>query len=222
MTGPSSLRLAAWLLLAASPALLSMEVGPLSVSWAAAGGGLVLLGLGAIRLTRGRWLSAPFLMLLLSTAGMAAGLLIDGHLQGRETLSGLCLSVPGSFHANLLRHWDILRATHLAMLAGGMGTVAAIEARHHLASSVRCRKAVCGRMGFNLMCNGAMLGGMLLGSWLGPALASRFQWAWGMPSMISMMVVGMVWGMAGSMSLYRLAYALLDARPAGRPLRGPI
>lgn len=221
MIAPSALHIIAWSLLVGAPAFLSALVGVPSPTWAVLGGGMVLAGLGAIRLTRGRWLSAPFLMLLLSAAGMAVGLLIDRHLVGEVTLAGLCLAAPRSFSANLLRHWDILRWTHLAMLLGGMGTIAVIEVRHHLASSRHCRKAVCGRMGFNLMCNAAMLGGMLMGGWLGPGLASQFAWVWGMPAMISMMVAGMVWGMAGSMSLYRMAYAVLDARPAGRPLQGP-
>jgi hypothetical protein len=222
MSRSAALRILAWSLLVWSPALLSTMVGRPSPVWAAVGGGSVLAGLGAIRLTRGRWLSAPFLMLLLSVSGMAAGLLIDRHLVGAETLSALCLTAPRSFLANLLRHWDILRATHLAMLLGGLATVAVVEMRQRRMTTVRCRKAVCGRVGFNLMCNAAMLGGMLLGSWLGPAMAARFAWAWGMPSMISMMVAGMVWGMVGSMTLYRLAYALHDVRPAAHPARGPI
>lgn len=222
MHSSSVLRVIAWSFLVGSPAFLSALVGAPSPAWAALGGGLVLAGLAVIRLTRGRWLSAPFLMLLLSVLGMAVGLLIDRHLVGGDTLAGLCLTAPRSFLANLLRHWDILRSTHLSMLLGGMATIAVIEWRHHFSSSMRCRKAVCGRMGFNLMCNAAMLFGMLLGGWLGLGLASQFEWAWGMPAMIGMMVVGMVWGMAGSMSLYRMAYAFLDARPAVRPLRGPI
>lgn len=206
------LPMAAGAVLIAAPGLLAAEAGQLSAPWALAGGVLVALGLGAIRLSRRKWLSAPFLMLLLCTGGMAVGLAIDRQLVGAETLAGLCLNAPSTFLANLLRHWDVLRATHIAMLVGGAVTIPVVEMRSRANPAARCGKAVCGRAAFNLMCNAAMLIGMLTGSWFGPSLALGLGIGWGMPAMTTMMVAGMVWGMAASMTAYRLGFALKDRR----------
>lgn len=207
-------RLAACAALAGAPAGLGALIGAPSLPWGLSGGGAVLLGLGAIRLTRGRWLSAPFLMLLLCTAGMAVGLMIDRQWVGPEVLANLCFAAPRSFAASLLRHGEVLRATNVAMLLGGMATIAVVEWRARGTLAMRCRKAVCGRAGFNLVCNSTMLSGMLLGGWLGPSIGLRLDLGWGASAMVAVMVVGMVWGMAASMLLYRSLFALLDRHRA--------
>lgn len=208
--GASLDRAGACAALVCGPLLLSGLAGEVSLAWAAAGGALVAVGLGAIRLTRGRWLSAPFLMLLLCTAGMAVGIAVDRQVVGGDALAGLCLNAPRSFIGSALHHWQILPATHVAMLLGGLATIAVVEARARAVPGMRCRKAICGRTAFNLMCNTAMLSGMLLGGWLGPGLALTLDAGWGLPAMLAMMMVGMVWGMAGSMALYRTGFAVLD------------
>ena len=72
--------------LALAPAALALIAGGGFGAWNLYGAVLVLSGAGAMRLTRGRWLSAPFLMLLLSIAGMAAGLAIDRQSLGPQAL----------------------------------------------------------------------------------------------------------------------------------------
>lgn len=204
--------------LAASPALLGALAGGSVSPWNAVGAALVVAGLVAIRVTRGRWLSAPFVMLLLSTAGMALGLLIDRLWAGPDVLASLCGSVREPFSTSALRHWELLRATNIAMILGGLATIGLIEHRARLSPRTRCRRAVCARTGFNIACNAAMVLGMLMGAWLGPLAAAMLDFGWGISGMMAAMTAGMVWGMAGSMALARTGFAIIDRRAAWRGL----
>jgi hypothetical protein len=156
--------------------------------------------------------SAPVLMLLLSVAGMAAGILIDGRAMNPAGLASLCSVWPDTFPASALRHAAALPATTGAMLLGGFATMPAEawRARRRLG-----RKAICACIGFNLACNAAMLAGMLFGAWRGPAIAASLGFGWDLSSMIATMTAGMTGGMAGMMVSYQAGLAVLDwARPA--------
>lgn len=156
--------------------------------------------------------TAPVLMLLLSLAGMAAGMLIDCRSVNPVALATLCSAEPASFLASAFRHVAALPATTSAMLLGGFATVPVEvwRTQHRPA-----RKVVYVHTGFNLACNAAMLAGMLFGAWRGPAIAASLGLGWDISGMITAMTAGMIWGMAGMMVLYRAGFAILDwARPA--------
>jgi hypothetical protein len=201
--------------LAAAPLVLGLIAGEPTVAASGAGGGLVLAGVAAIRLARGRWMTAPHLMLLLCFAGMALGLLADRQIVLPAALVSLCTSETG-FLASIVDHWATLPTTNFGMIFGGFATILVVEMRAAARPAVNCRRAVCARAGFNLMCNAAMLAGMLAGGWVAPRLAVQFGMPWSVSAMMAAMAAGMVWGMAALVAVYRSAIAIwaqLDRHP---------
>jgi hypothetical protein len=194
--------------LAGLPSAADALVGSLSWGWSLIGAALVLSGLLVIRRTRGRMLTAPFLMLAFCSAGMVLGLAIDRLSLPPGGLAALCMA-GGGFLDVARRHLDALPAMHGLMLLGGIGTVPYVEWRARRHAGPPCRRAVCARAGFNLMCNSAMLAGMVIGAALGPASLSAFAARWDPDAMIAIMAGGMVWGMVVMMLVYRAGFTVL-------------
>ncbi len=129
-------------------------------------------------------------MLLGSLGGMALGFLVDSSSIGPQALASLCREGPVSLAASAAHHWDLLRATMVGMIAGGLVT-AVVGARPT-------------RLGCALLCHAAMLAGMILGGWLGPSLAASLGIAWGAAAMFAAMAVGMGSGF-GAVAVFNAA-----------------
>ena len=150
------------------------------------------------------WLSGATLMFMLCFCGMATGLAIDLQSILPATLISLCLGAH-SIARTVVLHATVLPATNLLMLAGGVLAIGLIEAP---ASDAARRRPVGARIGFYLVCNGAMLAGMLGGAAFGPTLMTRFALPWTLPAMMIAMATGMGLGMATVIGLRRVAAAL--------------
>jgi hypothetical protein len=201
-------QLAYMAVLAALPGVADALVGRVSWAWSLIGAALVLSGLLVMRRARGRMLTAPFLMLALCAAGMVSGLAIDRLSLPPGGLATLCMTGGGFFDV-AYRHLEALPAMHFLMLLGGVGTVPYVEWRARRVIGPPCRRAVCARAGFNLMCNSAMLAGMIVGAWIGPGSLAAVAAQWDPDAMIAVMAGGMVWGMVGMMLVYRAAFTML-------------
>jgi hypothetical protein len=216
MTVPMPSRILTVAALTLMPAALGIVAGETMVAPALAGGVAVLAGIGVIRLARGRWMTAPHLMLTLCFAGMVIGLLADRQVVLPATLLSLCVASP-SLVESILDHFAILPAMSFGMIFGGFATILVVELRAAARPAIACRRAICARAGFNLACNATMFAGMLGGAWAAPHLAA----AAGLPPSVAVMMAamgaGMVWGMAATMTLYRSALALAARR--GHPGR---
>jgi hypothetical protein len=187
-------------------------------AWAALGVAVALAGLLALqrlRPARGG-LTSPQWMILLGAVGMAAGLALDAHSGGVETLASLC-SGPPDLAATLSLHLTQLPLAHAGMVAGGLLVLPLMPRLRR-----GCRRQLCAQAGQNLLCSAWMVVGMAAGSLVFLQLAA---WAQALEvrepaAMLAGMFAGMVWGMVASVTLVqtviRLSYAArLQAR--GRP-----
>jgi hypothetical protein len=95
---------------------------------------------------------------------------------------------------------------HVGMVAGGLGALVWLR-------RVRpgCKRQFCARFAQNIACSAWMMIGMVAGVILYYRLAAWFGSA-GVPAMLGGMIGGMVWGMVVSVTLYRVALGLADAR----------
>jgi len=151
-------------------------------------------------------ITAPQAMMLLGTAGMLAGLGLDVQRAGLDAIASMCAASAPDFLAVARLHLEWLPAMHAGMVTGGLGALVWLrKARPH------CRRQFCARFAQNLACSAWMMIGMVAGvilyyrlaAWLGSA---------GVPAMLGGMIGGMVWGMVVSVTLYRVALGVLDAR----------
>lgn len=151
-------------------------------------------------------ITAPQAMMLLGTVGMLTGLAIDVQRTGLESIASMCISSGPDFLAVARLHLEWLPAMHVGMVAGGLGALVWLR-------KVRpdCRRQFCARFAQNIACSAWMMAGMVAGVILYYRLAAWFGSA-GVPAMLGGMIGGMVWGMVVSVSLYRVALGLLDAR----------
>ena len=151
-------------------------------------------------------ITAPQAMMLLGTVGMLAGLALDVQRAGLAAIASMCLASGPNFLAVARLHLEWLPAMHVGMVAGGLGALVWLR-------RVRpgCRRQFCARFAQNLACSAWMMIGMVAGVILYYRLAAWFGSA-GVPAMLGGMIGGMVWGMVVSVTLYRLALGLLDAR----------
>jgi len=178
---------------------------------------LIWLGVTAISVLTGfvalGWLrparvgiTAPQAMMLLGTAGMLAGLAFDVQRAGLEAIASMCAASGPDFLAVAQLHLAWLPAMHAGMVAGGLGALVWLrKVRPH------CRRQFCARFAQNLACSAWMMIGMVAGVILYYRLAAWFGSA-GVPAMLGGMVGGMVWGMVVSVTIYRIALGVLDAR----------
>lgn len=185
-------------------------------AWAALGVAVALAGLLALqrlRPARGG-LTSPQWMILLGAVGMAAGLALDAHSGGVETLASLC-SGPPDLAATLSLHLTQLPLAHAGMVAGGLLVLPLMPRLRR-----GCRRQLCAQAGQNLLCSAWMVVGMAAGSLVFLQLAG---WAGAVrepAAVLAGMFAGMVWGMVASVTLVqaliRLSYA---QRPpaSGRP-----
>jgi len=151
-------------------------------------------------------ITAPQTMLLLGAAGMVAGLGWDCRTGGLNALLSVCQPGTGDFVRAVRLHWHLLPATHIGMVAGGLATVPLLRSLRQ-----GCRRQFCARLVQNLACSVWMILGMSAGSLGFLDLAVRFA-GHGAPAMLGGMFAGMVWGMVGSVCVYRLWFAALAAR----------
>jgi hypothetical protein len=178
---------------------------------------LIWLGVTAISVLTGfvalGWLrparvgiTAPQAMMLLGTIGMLGGLALDVHRAGLAAIASMCASSGPDFLAVARLHLEWLPAMHIGMLAGGLGALVWLR-------RVRpgCKRQFCARFMQNITCSAWMMVGMVAGVILYYRLAAWFGSA-GVPAMLGGMIGGMVWGMVVSVSIYRLALGLIDAR----------
>ena len=151
-------------------------------------------------------ITAPQAMMLLGTLGMLGGLALDVHHAGLAAIASMCAASAPDFLVLARLHLEWLPAMHLGMVAGGLGALAWLR-------RVRpgCRRQFCARFVQNIACSGWMMLGMVAGVILYYRLAGWFGSA-GVPAMLGGMIGGMVWGMVVSVTLYRVALGLLDAR----------
>jgi hypothetical protein len=180
--------------------------------WLAATGFSVLTGfvaLGWLRPAR-VGITAPQAMMVLGTLGMLAGLAFDVRRAGLEAVASMCAASAPEFLAIARLHLEWLPATHIGMIAGGLGALAWLR-------RVRpgCRRQFCARFAQNIACSGWMMVGMVAGVVLYYHLAAAFGSA-GVPAMLGGMIGGMVWGMVVSVTIYR-AYVALRERRAASP-----
>ncbi len=178
---------------------------------------LVWLGVTAISVLTGfaalGWLrparvgiTAPQAMMLLGTVGMLAGLALDVQRAGLEAIVSMCAASGPDFLAVAQLHLAWLPAMHVGMVAGGLGALVWLrKVRPH------CRRQFCARFAQNLACSAWMMIGMVAGVILYYRLAAWFGAA-GVPAMLGGMIGGMVWGMVVSVTIYRIALGVLDAR----------
>lgn len=175
-------------------------------------GSLIAVAAGCAALTWIRpqraGLSPPHVMLSLGFGGMLTGLLYDVYNAGPDRLQSLCAQASSMrFFDSMRFHFEFLPGMHLGMLAGGLLAIPSLRLlRPH------CGRYLCSLLAQNLMCSSWMLVGMTAGAlWL-----SRWQFPVGtsiLPSMLGGMFVGMTWGMAASVALYRGFVALRNRAP---------
>ena len=161
--------------------------------------------------------AGPALMLLASLGGMALGFAVDCRSLGPDTLASLCSEASPSLYLSVAHHWNLLRGTLVGMGIGGLA-----------ASVVFCRVATgapWARLASDCICSLAMLAGMLLGGWLGPAIAATVGADWGALGMFAAMAIGMIAGLATWMLLADVAWRgvvemaeAIDPRPANPTL----
>jgi len=151
-------------------------------------------------------ITAPQAMMLLGTVGMLGGLAFDVQRAGLEAIASMCAASGPDFLAVTRLHLEWLPAMHAGMVAGGLGALAWLR-------RVRpgCKRQFCARFAQNIACSAWMMIGMVAGVILYYRLAAWFGSA-GVPAMLGGMIGGMVWGMVVSVTLYRVALGLLDAR----------
>ena len=181
-----------------------------AAAWAALGAALVLVGLRLLAWLRpGRGgLTSPQWMLLLGALGMAAGLAVDVHAGGLETLASLCTG-PKDLAGMVALHLSQLPLAHLGMLGGGLVVVPLMPKLKR-----GCRRQLCAHVGQNLVCSGWMVVGMAAGSL---AFLETAGWAGAVrepAAVLAGMAAGMVWGMVASVTLVQVLLRLsLGARP---------
>jgi hypothetical protein len=185
-------------------------------AWAALGVALILAGLLALaRLRPGRGgLNSPQWMLLLGAVGMLAGLAIDAHSGGLETLSALCTG-PTGLGAMVKLHVTQLPLAHAGMIGGGLVVLPLMPRLRR-----GCRRQLCAHLGQNLVCSAWMVVGMAAGSLVFLELAGWAQAVREPAAVLAGMFAGMVWGMVASVTLVQALVRLsLGARPGagGRP-----
>lgn len=151
-------------------------------------------------------ITAPQAMMLLGTVGMLGGLAFDVQRAGLEAIASMCAASGPDFLAVARLHLEWLPAMHAGMVAGGLGALVWLR-------RVRpgCKRQFCARFAQNIACSAWMMIGMVAGVILYYRLAAWFGSA-GVPAMLGGMIGGMVWGMVVSVTLYRVALGLLDAR----------
>jgi hypothetical protein len=185
-------------------------------AWAALGVALVLAGLLALaklRPARGG-LNSPQWMLLLGSVGMLAGMAVDAHAGGLETLSALC-TASGGLGAMLLLHLAQLPFAHVGMVGGGLVVLPLMPRLRR-----GCRRQLCAQLGQNLVCSGWMVVGMAAGSLVFLELAGWTEAVREPAAVLAGMFAGMVWGMVASVTLVQSLVRLsLGPRPreGGRP-----
>ena len=150
--------------------------------------------------------TAPQAMMLLGTIGMLGGLAFDVERAGLAAIASMCASSGPDFLALARLHLEWLPAMHAGMVAGGLGALAWLR-------RVRpgCKRQFCARFAQNIACSAWMMIGMVAGVILYYRLAAWFGSA-GVAAMLGGMIGGMVWGMVVSVTLYRVALGLADAR----------
>ena len=150
--------------------------------------------------------TAPQVMLLLGAAGMVAGLALDERTGGFRALASLCQAGSAGFVRTLRLHIELLPATHVGMVVGGLATVPLLRGLRR-----GCRRQFCARLAQNLACSVWMIAGMSAGALGFLNLAAR---AGGRnpTAMLGGMFAGMVWGMVASVGIYRLWFGIQDAR----------
>jgi hypothetical protein len=151
-------------------------------------------------------ITAPQAMMLLGTVGMLGGLAFDVQRAGLEAIASMCAASGPDFIAVARLHLEWLPAMHAGMVAGGLGALVWLR-------RVRpgCKRQFCARFAQNIACSAWMMIGMVAGVILYYRLAAWFGSA-GVAAMLGGMIGGMVWGMVVSVTLYRVALGLLDAR----------
>jgi hypothetical protein len=151
-------------------------------------------------------ITAPQAMMLLGTVGMLGGLAFDVQRAGLAAIASMCASSGPDFFAVARLHLEWLPAMHAGMVAGGLGALVWLR-------RVRpgCKRQFCARFAQNIACSAWMMIGMVAGVILYYRLAAWFGSA-GVPAMLGGMIGGMVWGMVVSVTLYRVALGLADAR----------
>jgi hypothetical protein len=185
-------------------------------AWAALGAALILAGLLALarlRPARGG-LNSPQWMLLLGAVGMLAGMAVDAHTGGLETLSALCTG-PSGLGAMVLLHLTQLPLAHIGMVAGGLVVLPLMPRLRR-----GCRRQLCAQLGQNLVCSAWMVVGMAAGSVVFLELAGWAQAVREPAAVLAGMFAGMVWGMVASVTLVQALVRLsLGPRPVprGRP-----
>jgi hypothetical protein len=151
-------------------------------------------------------ITAPQAMMLLGTVGMLGGLAFDVQRAGLQAIASMCAASGPDFIAVARLHLEWLPAMHAGMVAGGLGALVWLR-------RVRpgCKRQFCARFAQNIACSAWMMIGMVAGVILYYRLAAWFGSA-GVAAMLGGMIGGMVWGMVVSVTLYRVALGLLDAR----------
>lgn len=156
-------------------------------------------------------LSPPHVMLSLGFGGMLLGLLADWLQAGPAQLGSLCQQAATlSLYESFSLHLRYLPGMHIGMLVGGLLAIPSLRLlRAH------CGRYLCSVLTQNLLCSGWMLLGMTLGAvWL-----VRLEIALGASSFTGMlggMFVGMTWGMAASVALYRQYFAWRNRAAAAK------
>jgi hypothetical protein len=151
-------------------------------------------------------ITAPQAMMLLGTIGMLGGLALDVQRAGLAAIASMCASSGPDFLAVARLHLEWLPAMHVGMLAGGLGALVWLRR-----ARPGCKRQFCARFMQNITCSVWMMAGMVAGVILYYRLAAWFGSA-GVPAMLGGMIGGMVWGMVVSVSIYRVALGLIDAR----------
>lgn len=181
---------------------------PRELIWLAVTAFSVLTGFAALGWLRPArvGITAPQAMMLLGTVGMLGGLAFDVQRAGLAAIASMCASSGPDFLALARLHLEWLPAMHAGMVAGGLGALVWLrKVRPH------CRRQFCARFAQNIACSAWMMIGMVAGVILYYRLAAWFGSA-GVPAMLGGMIGGMVWGMVVSVTIYRIALGVLDAR----------
>ncbi len=154
-------------------------------------------------------LSPPHVMLSLGYGGMLLGLLVDIGSAGTVQLDAMCGQASSmGFLDALSLHVLYLPLMHAGMLAGGLLAIPTLRLmRPH------CGRYLCSLLAQNLMCSGWMLVGMTAGALWAPHTRPLFGVST-LPGMLGGMFVGMTWGMAASVALYRAFFVWRDRRRA--------
>lgn len=185
-------RLPAIILLPSAPIIFALVVGDTSIFEQAIGTMLLLAGLFCTKPNNSLRDST---LLLFCFFGMTIGMLIDKRSVMLVSVADLCFT-SSSVIESVLRHWTILPATNLLMLAGSPIAIAVSCLDVALRRRTTIHNLMWRRVGLALVCDLTMVVASATTVSLGFVAARSIGLHWTTSGMMTLMLAGMIWATA--------------------------